>query len=44
MIGVLKAVAEKSGYVSGKRSPGRGIGIASGQTPAPGLQRLLKLR
>jgi len=30
MIGVLKAVAEKSGYVSGKRSPGRGIGIACG--------------
>ena len=30
MIGVLKAVADKFGYVPGKKSPGRGIGIACG--------------
>lgn len=30
MIGVLKAVAGKFGYVHGKKTPGRGIGIACG--------------
>jgi len=30
MIGVLKAVAEKFGYVPGRKTPGHGIGIACG--------------
>lgn len=30
MIGVLKAVGDKFGYVPGKKSPGKGIGIACG--------------